>query len=54
MSDKTNINSNESILQKKPAESAFHVHARTSKFRVYFFKPFKADFINFCVKKKSR
>ena len=41
VSNKTNFNSNESILQKKPAEGDFHVHARTSRIRVFFFfKPF--------------
>ena len=30
------LNSNESILQKKPTESDFNVHARTSTIRVYF------------------
>ena len=39
VSDKTNFNSNESILQKKLAESDFHVHTRTSRIRVYFFQP---------------
>ena len=37
VSNKTNFNSNESILQKKPAEGDFHVHARTSRIRVFFF-----------------
>ena len=32
----TNFNSNGSILQKKPAESDFHVHAWTSRISVYF------------------
>ena len=36
VSDKTNFNSNESNLQKKTAESDFHVHARTSRNRVPF------------------
>ena len=40
LSDKTNFNSNESILQKRPLESDFHVHARTSIIRVNFLKPF--------------
>ena len=40
VSDKTNFHSNEGILQMKPVESDFHVHARTSRIRVYFLKPF--------------
>ena len=37
---KQSFNSKESILQKKPDESDFHVHALTSRVRVYFLKPF--------------
>ena len=36
VSDKINPNSNENILQKKPAENDFHLHARTSRIRLYF------------------
>ena len=35
------------FLQKKPAESDFHVHARTSRIRVYFLKPFSLILLTF-------
>ena len=53
VSDKTNFISIESILQKKPAESDFHMHARTSIIRVYFFETFQSNFIDFHVNKKK-
>ena len=37
----------ESILQKKPDESDFHVHLRICRIRVYIFETFQSDFIDF-------
>ena len=52
VSNKTNYNSNEGILQKKPAGSDFHVHARTIRICLYFLT-FQSDFIDFYVNKKK-
>ena len=54
VSDKTNFNSNESILQQKPAESDFHVHARTRRIRSIFPKPFRLILYTFMSIRKRR
>ena len=52
VSDKTNFNSNESILQKIPNESDFHAHAQTSEI-LYIFLNCWSDFIDLYVNKKK-
>ena len=47
------VNVSDATLQKKPAESDFHVYALISRIRVYFFKPFGQIFLLLCKSEKD-